>query len=252
MDKIALVTGATAGIGTATALSLAEMGYNIIITGRRAERLSELKAQLEKQHIQVLPLCFDVRNLEECQVALSSISEEWKRVDVLINNAGLAAGKASIDEGDFENWNRMIDTNVKGLLNVSGIVIPWMSSRKRGRVINIGSLAGKEAYANGTVYCGSKHAVDAISRGMRLDLLSKNIKVSNIAPGLVETEFSMVRFDWDAEKAANVYKGFDPLKAEDIAECIRFVVSRPAHVNIADMLILPAAQGNSVSVNRNS
>lgn len=252
MDKIALVTGATAGIGTATALSLAEMGYNIIITGRRAERLSELKAQLEKQHIKVLPLCFDVRNLEECQVALSSISEEWKQVDVLINNAGLAAGKASIDEGDFENWNRMIDTNVKGLLNVSGIVIPWMSSRKRGRVINIGSLAGKEAYANGTVYCGSKHAVDAISRGMRLDLLSKNIKVSNIAPGLVETEFSMVRFDWDAEKAANVYKGFDPLKAEDIAECIRFVVSRPAHVNIADMLILPAAQGNSVSVNRNS
>jgi len=252
MDKIALVTGATAGIGTATALSLVEMGYNIIITGRRAERLSELKAQLEKQHIQVLPLCFDVRNLEECQVALSSISEEWKQVDVLINNAGLAAGKASIDEGDFENWNRMIDTNVKGLLNVSGIVIPWMSSRKSGRVINIGSLAGKEAYANGTVYCGSKHAVDAISRGMRLDLLSKNIKVSNIAPGLVETEFSMVRFDWDAEKAANVYKGFDPLKAEDIAQCIRFVVSRPAHVNIADMLILPAAQGNSVSVNRNS
>ena len=252
MDKIALVTGATAGIGTATALNLAEMGYNIIITGRRAERLSELKVQLEKQHIQVLPLCFDVRNLEECQVALSSISEEWKQVDVLINNAGLAAGKASIDEGDFENWNRMIDTNVKGLLNVSGIVIPWMSSRKRGHVINIGSLAGKEAYANGTVYCGSKHAVDAISRGMRLDLLSKNIKVSNIAPGLVETEFSMVRFDWDAEKAANVYKGFDPLKAEDIAECIRFVVSRPAHVNIADMLILPAAQGNSVSVNRNS
>lgn len=251
MGKTALITGATSGIGKACATILAKNNYDLIITGRRNERLQELKLQLEKEcQTQITTLCFDVRNREETINSLSSLNNNQKKVNLLINNAGLAVGINPIDQGDFEDWDRMIDTNVTGLLNVSKTVIPWLKESENAHIINIGSIAGKEVYPNGNVYCASKHAVDAISKAMRLDLVRHNIKVTNIAPGLVETEFSNVRFYGDQEKADQVYVGMDPLTPEDIADTIWFCASRPAHVNIADVLILPAAQANSVTVIR--
>ena len=246
MKKTALVTGATSGIGEATATLLATKGYNIIITGRRADRLKLLKEKLEDEAIQVLDLCFDVRNEAEVKDSFAGLSDSWKNIDVLINNAGLAAGLDSIDEGESEDWNRMIDTNVKGLLYVSYEVAQLMKKNKiEGHIVNIGSIAGKEVYPNGNVYCATKHAVDALTKGMRMDLLKHRIKVTQISPGAVETEFSLVRFHNDAERAKTVYQGYESLVAEDVAECIWFAISRPTHVNINDMLVMPAAQASS-------
>ena len=249
MNKIALITGATSGIGAACARIFSQNNFDLIITGRREDRLSELKESLELAYSnKVQTLCFDVRNREETIAVLNSIKN--KNIDVLINNAGLAVGVSPIDEGSFDDWDRMIDTNVKGLLNVSKTVIPWLKENGSGHIINIGSIAGKEVYPNGNVYCASKHAVDALSQAMRIDLVKHGIKVTNIAPGMVETEFSIVRLYGDQEKADNVYIGMEPLLPEDIAETIWFCASRPAHVNIADVLILPASQANAVTVIR--
>ena len=246
---IAIITGASAGIGEATAHALAEIGYDVIITGRRKERLEELQSEIEsKYNVKALPLAFDVRNYEETKQALEGLSTEWSSVDVLVNNAGLAAGLEPVQEGKVDNWERMIDTNIKGLLYVTRTIAPGMIKRQKGHIFNVGSIAGKEVYANGNVYCATKHAVDALSRGMRLDMVHDGIKVTNIAPGLVETEFSLVRFDWDSDKAKNVYQGFVPLSGKDIADCIAFAVTRPAHVTIADMLIFPTAQGSATTI----
>ena len=252
MNKIALITGATSGIGKACAYKLASESYNLILTGRRKDRLITLADDVEKKFgVMVNILCFDVRNKEELSEYLNSLEEEWKNIDVLINNAGLAAGKDPIDKGSIDDWDRMIDTNVKGLLYVSKIVIPWMIKAKKGDIVNIASIAGKEVYPDGNVYCASKFAVDALSQGMRIDLVKHGIRVCNIAPGMVETEFSEVRFHGNKEISEQVYKGFDALQSEDIAECIWFAISRPKHVQIGDMLILPRAQASSTIVVKN-
>lgn len=242
-NKIALITGATAGIGEACAHTFAQNGYNLILTGRRQERLNALKVNLkEKYNVEVCTLCFDIRHKEQVIENLNSLAVEWQKVDVLINNAGLSQGLEPIQNGDFSDWDTMIDTNLKGLLYVSKIISNWMILNKKGHIVNLGSIAAKEVYANGNVYCATKHAVDALSKAMRIDLLPHGIKVTAIHPGAVETEFSVVRFHGDEEKAAKVYEGFEPLVAQDIAETIWFVVSRPKHVNINDLLIMPASQ----------
>lgn len=252
-QKTALITGATSGIGYETALLLAQNNYRLIITGRRSDRLASVKNELETLSGEmVMALTFDVRSKEETEKTLNSLPAEWKKIDVLINNAGLAAGLAPINAADVDDWETMIDTNVKGLLYVSRTVTPWMVERKSGHIINISSVAGKESYPNGSVYCGTKHAVQAISKAMRIELLPAGIKVTTIAPGAVETEFSLVRFKGDAEKAANVYKGFTPLSGKDIAETIFFVLNRPAHVNIDDLLIMPTAQASARDFYRES
>jgi NADP-dependent 3-hydroxy acid dehydrogenase YdfG len=248
MPKIAFITGATSGIGRAAALALAEVGYQIIATGRRADRLAELEKEM-KQSVRTLQ--FDVRDKEAVQAAIGSLPEEWRQIDVLLNNAGNAHGLSPIQTGDVQDWEMMLDINVKGLLYVSREIIPLMISRQKGHIINIGSVAGKEVYANGNVYCASKFAVDALTQGMRLDLNKEGIKVSEINPGLVHTEFSEVRFKGDTERAATVYQGFEPLVAEDIADLIVFMVTRPPHVNLAEILILPTAQASATTVNKN-
>ena len=251
MKKIALVTGATSGIGRATAIALADEGYNLIITGRRKERLEELKAMLGITYkADVLVLNFDVRDREAVQAAIDSIPAAWKNIDVLVNNAGLAVGLNPIQEGLIEDWERMIDTNVKGLLYVSRAVAPLMCARGTGHIVNLCSTAGKEVYPNGNVYCATKHAVDALSKAMRTDMLRHHIKVTNIAPGMVETEFSIVRYKGDTRAADNVYKGMTPLTGEDIADVIAFAVSRPEHVCLNDIQIMPTAQANSRDVYR--
>lgn len=253
MKKIALVTGATSGIGKASAILLAKNAYDIIATGRRQERLDQLKEEiLSNGGSDVLDLAFDVRNLNEVKNSIAKIKGKWKNIDVLINNAGLSAGLNSIEEGEFDDWEVMIDTNIKGLLYMTRLICPMMIERgKGGHIINIGSIAGREVYANGNVYCATKYAVKALSQGMRIDLLKHNIKVTNIEPGMVETEFSEVRFKGDKKKAAEVYKGLTPLYAEDIAEAVLFAVTRPAHVCINDMLIMPTAQARFHYVKRN-
>lgn len=252
MDKkIALITGATAGIGQETAFLLAQNNYNLILTGRRKDRLESIKAQIESNFpSKVFLLNFDIRNRQDAENALQSIPEEWKVVDVLINNAGLAAGLAPVNSADVDDWDQMIDTNVKGLLYATRIVSPWMVERKSGHIINISSIAGKEAYPNGSVYCGTKHAVAAITKATRIELLPYGIKVSSIAPGAVDTEFSLVRFKGDKEKADKVYNGFTPLNAKDIAEAILFMVTRPPHVNIDDLLIMPTRQASARDFHR--
>lgn len=241
-----MITGATAGFGKATAELFAQEGWNLILTGRRADRLSELKSALESHFdIQVLTLAFDVRQNEEVVAAINSIPKEWQAIDVLLNNAGLAVGKDPIQDGELDDWERMIDTNVKGLLYVSKAISPWMTQREKGHIINIGSIAGKEVYPNGNVYCATKHAVDALSKGMRLDLMPHGIKVTQICPGAAETEFSLVRYKGDQAKADATYQGFTPLYAEDIAQTVLFCATRPAHVNINDMIVMPAAQASS-------
>lgn len=250
-QKTALITGATAGIGYQTALLLAQNNYNLILTGRRNERLQTIKEQLETDfNCIILTLNFDIRVKTETEAALNSIPEEWRAIDVLINNAGLAAGLSPINSADVDDWETMIDTNIKGLLYATRIISPWMVERNAGHIINITSIAGKEVYANGSVYCGTKHAVAAISRAMRIELLPYGIKVTTIAPGAVETEFSLIRFRGDEERAAQVYNGFTPLSGKDIAETIWFVLSRPAHVNIDDLLIMPTAQASARDFNR--
>ena len=250
-QKIAIITGATSGIGHETAFLLAQNNYNLILTGRRKERLEILEKKLkESYNCSVYSLNFDIRSRTEVDTALNSLPEEWKNIDVLINNAGLAAGLGPVNSADIDDWEAMIDTNIKGLLYTTRIVTPWMVERQTGHVINISSIAGKEAYPNGSVYCGSKHAVAAITKAMRIELMPSGIKVTSIAPGAVETEFSIVRFRGDKEKADQVYKGFTPLYAKDIAETILFVLSRPSHVNIDDILIMPTNQASARDFNR--
>ena len=239
MKKQALITGATSGIGRATALRLAREGYEITVTGRRQERLEALKAELAAEGHSCTTLCFDVRSEEEVHRYLNPIAH----VDLLVNNAGLAAGLEHIDEGDTRDWDAMIDTNVKGLLYVTRTILPKMSAG--GHVFNLGSIAGTEAYENGAVYCASKHAVHAISQSMRADLLKKGIKVTEIRPGMVETEFSEVRFHGDKERAGHVYDGVDALKGEDIAEAIAWAAQLPAHMNINDMVLMPTQQAGA-------
>lgn len=249
--KTAIITGATAGIGEAIAYKLASLNYQIIITGRRNEKLQNLKAKLQNQYdVNVLALNFDIRDREAVKNSIENLSEDWKNIDLLVNNAGLAAGLNSLQEGDIDDWEQMIDTNIKGLLYITRQVAPLMIQQKKGHIINIGSIAGKEVYPNGTVYCASKHAVDALNKGMRIDMLPHGIKVSAINPGMVDTEFSLVRFKGDTEKAKTVYQGLTPLYAEDIAEAVEFIVTRPKHVNINDMLIMPTAQATATITNR--
>ena len=251
MKKIALITGATSGIGRAVADIFAENKYNLIVTGRRSERLQELKAALEQQHgISVLVLCFDVRDNDEVVRNIESLPVEWRNIDVLVNNAGLAVGLNHIQDGVLDDWERMIDTNIKGLLYVTRAVSPLMIARNSGHIVNICSIAGKEVYENGNVYCATKHAVDALSKAMRIDMLGHNIKVTNVCPGAVETEFSIVRFKGDTQRAAGTYRGIEPLTGRDIAECIYFAVSLPEHVCINDMMIMPTAQADSRTFNR--
>lgn len=249
---IAFITGATAGIGKSTAEIFAKNGYNLIITGRRKDRLEAFSKELkEKYKIDVLSLNFDVRNLKEVQEAVKSIPENWKKINVLVNNAGLAVGLNTIQEGVTDDWDRMIDTNIKGLLYMTRTLVPLMTANGFGHIVNLGSIAGKEVYANGNVYCATKHAVDALSKSMRIDLLPHHIKVTAIHPGMVETEFSIVRFKGDEEKAKNVYKGVQPLTSDDIAETIYWTASRPSHVNINDVIIMPTAQASATTVLRN-
>ncbi len=252
MNKIALITGATSGIGQATALKAAEAGYNLIITGRRKERLQETEQQLLNKGVKVKSLCFDVRKHEEVKQAIKSLEKEWQNISVLINNAGLAVGLDPIQQGEIEDWERMIDTNIKGLLYITRAVTPLMIRNHQGHIVNIASTAGKEVYPNGNVYCATKHAVDALSRAMRIDLLKDNIKVTNIAPGMVETEFSLVRFKGNKEAAQKVYEGITPLSNEDIADVILYAITRPAHVCLNDIVITPTAQANARDVVRNS
>lgn len=252
ISKIALITGATSGIGEACATLFAQQGFQLILVGRRSERLEKLSLHLEDKYaIQVMPLVLDVRVKESLTTILEGLPAAWKKVDVLINNAGLSQGLDPIDKGNIDDWDTMIDTNVKGLLYVSKIVSNWMISSKSGHIINIGSIAGKEVYPNGNVYCATKHAVDALNKGMRMDLLPHGIKVTAIHPGMVDTEFSVIRFKGDQARADSVYQGFEPLHAQDIADAIWFAVSRPAHVNINDMLIMPTAQASATLTNKN-
>lgn len=249
-NKIALITGATSGIGKASAITLANMGYDIIATGRRKDRLDELGKELPS-NVRCYPLVFDVRDREKVGEILGNLPADWASVDVLINNAGNAHGLDPIQTGSLDDWDAMMDINVKGLLYVSKAIIPGMTERKSGIIINIGSIAGKEVYPNGNVYCGSKHAVDAITKGMRLDLNPFGIKVIGIHPGLVETEFSLVRFKGDEKRAETVYQGYEPLVAQDIADIIEFVVNRPPHVVLADIVVLPTAQAAATLVKKN-
>ncbi len=248
------ITGASAGFGKACAELFAKEGYSLVITGRRNERLKELAETIKSEHnVEVIPSCFDVRDEAAVKEAVANLSDDVKsNISILINNAGLAVGKGPIDEGISDDWNRMIDTNVKGLLYVSRAIIPFIKAFDGPRqIINIGSIAGKEVYPGGNVYCASKHAVDALTKGMRIDLLPHTIKVSQIAPGLAETEFSVVRFKGDQEVADAVYDGYEPLLAKDIAETALFLATRPAHVNIDDVIIKPTAQANSTIVKKN-
>jgi NADP-dependent 3-hydroxy acid dehydrogenase YdfG len=247
MNKIALITGATSGIGKATATKLSENGFDLILCGRRAEKLDELKSQLSET-VKVHTLIFDVRNKQDVEFQLESLSDDWKNIDVLVNSAGNAHGLSPMQNGDINDWDAMIDGNVKGLLYVSRVVIPLMVERKKGHIINLSSVAGKQTYANGSVYCASKKAVEAISEGMRLDLTEYGIKITNIAPGAVETEFSEVRFKGDKEKAKKVYEGYEPLLAEDIADLIKYCVCAPERVTIADVIVYPKSQSAPTTI----
>lgn len=244
MKKTALITGATSGIGEACARKFAEGGYNVIITGRRSERLEALKAELEETGAKVKTLTFDVRDADAAGKAIGSLGEEWSTIDVLVNNAGLALGLDKEHEGSMEDWNTMIDTNMKGLLTMTRLIVPGMVGRNSGHVINIGSVAGDAAYARGNVYCATKAAVKTITDGLRIDLADTAVRVTNIKPGLVETEFSKVRFHGDEERADNVYKGIKPLTGTDIADVVFYAASAPAHVQIAEVLILATHQAS--------
>jgi 3-hydroxy acid dehydrogenase/malonic semialdehyde reductase len=251
MKKIVMITGATAGFGEATAHEFAKNGYDLIITGRRAERLNAIAEELGKTYgAEVFTLNFDVRNNAETQKSIYSLPAKWQNIDVLVNNAGLASGFGPIQDGNTDDWEKMIDTNVKGLLYVTRCIAPMMIKNKKGHIINIGSTAGKEAYLNGNVYCATKFAVDALTKSMRIDMLPHGIRVTSVCPGMAETEFSLVRFHGDKDKAKKVYNGLEPLSAKDIAEVIYFAASRPANVNIADIVVTPLAQANTSNIIR--
>jgi 3-hydroxy acid dehydrogenase / malonic semialdehyde reductase len=253
MNKTIMITGATTGFGRATALKFAENGYNVIITGRRKKLLDELEKELlAGRKIKVHSLNFDVRKKDEVESAIGNLEGNWKEIDILVNNAGLAVGLSHIQEGDTHDWDRMLDTNVKGLLYVTRVVAPLMVGRNKGHIFNIGSIAGKETYENGNVYCASKFAVDALSKSMRIDMLKNNIKVTLIAPGMAETEFSLVRFKGDEQKAKNVYKGIEALSAGDIADVIYYCATLPEHVCINEIVITPTQQASVNHSFRNS
>ena len=248
--KTILITGATSGIGLATAKKLANSKNNLILCGRRQQKLDEIFKELSKS-ANILSLCFDVSKKEEVNKVLENLPKEFNSIDVLINNAGNAHGLDTIQEGSLDDWDNMIDSNVKGLLYVSRVLIPKMIVKQNGHIINIGSLAGREVYEKGNIYCATKHAVNAISKAMRIDLNKTGIKVSEINPGLVETDFSTVRFKGDSDRAEKVYLGYKALQADDIADIIEFVINRPSHVNIADILVLPKSQATSSIINKN-
>lgn len=251
MKRTALITGSTSGIGAATAEILAKNGFRLVITGRRSDRLMEFREKLESEfNAEVHALNFDIRNNDETQAAIASLPETFARIDVLINNAGLAAGLSTLQEGSVEDWEQMIDTNIKGLLYITRLISPDMVKRKSGHIVNISSIAGRETYPMGNVYCATKYAVEALTKGMRIDMLPYGIKVSSVSPGAVNTEFSIVRFKGDDKRARSIYNGFTPLVAEDIAETILFVLTRPPHVNIDDILVMPTAQAYSRDFNR--
>ncbi len=249
--KTILITGATAGFGAACAQVFAKEKHRLILTGRRQNRLNAIQEELS-QLTEVTTLCFDVRNESEVKAATIDLPADWQNIDVLVNNAGLALGKAPIQQGLSEDWDTMIDTNVKGLLYVTRQFYPYLNKTGDGHVVNIGSIAGKEVYPGGNVYCASKHAVDALTKAMREEFLADNIRVSQIAPGAAETEFSLVRFKGDADKAGAVYDGFQPLMAEDVAQCVNFVINTPKHVCINDMVVMPSQQANSKTFNKNA
>jgi NADP-dependent 3-hydroxy acid dehydrogenase YdfG len=251
MNKSVLITGATSGIGQACAHIFAKNGFRLVITGRRKDRLFKLMMELlDVYDAEVLAVDFDVSNRDEVQERLGQNAKDFRDVDILINNAGLAAGKDPIQSGNPDNWARMIDTNIKGILNVSEVIIPQMIQKNSGHIINVSSTAGKEVYPGGNVYCATKHAVEALTEGMRQDLLPHNIRVGRVSPGMVETEFSLVRFDGDKQKAATTYAGMMPLTAADVADAIFYMATRPPHVCINDLVILPTAQANSYLVER--
>ncbi len=246
MNPIALITGSTSGIGKATAERFAKAGYDLILTGRRNDRLDAQKNALQEvYHNRVLTLCFDVRSQAEVEQHLGHLPDEWNAITVLVNNAGLAVGLNSVQDGLVDDWERMIDTNVKGLLYVSKTIAPLMIRNGQGHIVNIGSIAGKQVYPNGAVYCATKHAVDALSQGLRLDLVTHGIRVTQVCPGAVETEFSTVRFKGDQDRADSVYKGFEPLTAEDVADTIFYCVNLPKHICINDLVIMPTAQASA-------
>ena len=247
-----MITGATSGIGRATARILAQDGHHLILTGRRRERLEALRDELTHDYpkCHVLTLTFDVRRRDAVDEAIASLPEDWRAIDALVNNAGLAVGLEPLHEGDPDDWERMIDTNIKGLLYVTRAIAPGMADRRAGHIVNLGSIAGREVYPGGAVYCATKHAVRALSQGMRQDLLPYGIRVSLICPGAVETEFSLVRFKGDNQRAASVYDGYTPLTADDIARTIRFALTAPAHVDLQDILVMPTAQADARTVHR--
>jgi 3-hydroxy acid dehydrogenase / malonic semialdehyde reductase len=252
MNKIVLITGATSGIGEACATKFAVNNFDIIITGRRQERLEKLKTNLQNKYgIKVLPLCFDVQQKDAVFNALTTLPTEWQQIDCLINNAGLALGRDSFEEANMDDWDTMMQTNVNGLLYVSRAILPFFIKHKKGHIINVGSIAGKEVYEKGNVYCASKFAVDAISKAMRIDLLKHNIKITAIHPGAVETEFSLIRFKGETQKAAATYKGFTPLTAQNIADTIYYTASLPAHVCINDIVITCTQQGSATHIAKN-
>lgn len=249
--KTAFITGITSGFGKAFAYRLAKLNYNLVVTGRRKERLEEIAEAIRNEFcVGVHTLCFDVRDNEACKAAVASLPDSFSSIDLLVNNAGLAAGASPFDQSELDDYERMIDTNVKGLLYITKLIVPSMIERKQGHIINISSIAGIEVYPNGSVYCATKHAVNAITRGLRLDLLKHGIKVGSISPGMVETEFSIVRYHGDEEKAKAVYAGIVPLNAEDIADALEFMVTRPDHVSINDIQINPKQQANTYLTHR--
>ena len=251
MKRTILITGATAGIGEATARRFAEDGWTVIATGRRAERLRALKNDLESAHqTRIIPLAFDISDRDATEAAVRSLPDDVRPIDVLVNNAGLALGREPLQDGDPDDWDTMIDTNVKGLLYISRVVAADMKARGDGHIINLSSIAAKEVYPNGNVYCATKHAVDALTKGMRLDLLPHGVRVTAIAPGMVETEFSKVRYKGDDATADQVYDGFTPLTGSDVADMIHFAATRPKHVCINDLLVMATDQGNAVTVRR--
>lgn len=249
--KIAFITGATSGIGKASAFGLAEQGANLILTARRSAILEKLEEEIRAKYgVKVFIIKLDVKNKQEVEWAVNSLPDEWKKIDILLNNAGLAKGLNKIYEDDTENWDEMIDTNVKGLLYVTRAIVPGMVEREIGHVINIGSTAGHEAYPKGHVYCATKHAVNAITKSLRIDVVDKNIRVSTVDPGAVETNFSNVRFLGDKEKAKSMYKGLTPLVAEDVAEAVVFCATRPPHANIAEIIMMPTQQASALVFHR--
>jgi NADP-dependent 3-hydroxy acid dehydrogenase YdfG len=252
-NKIAFVSGATSGFGRAIAFRLAKLGYRLIITGRRNERLQRISQQLKEEYANdVFSLCFDIRDKNACEQAIQSLPADFQNIDLLVNNAGLAAGASSFEESDIADFEQMVDTNIKGLLYITKLIVPKMVERKSGHIINISSIAGIEVYPGGSVYCATKHAVNAITKGLRIDLVKYGIKVSSISPGMAETEFSLVRYHGDIEKAKAVYTGLIPLNAEDIADAVEFIITRPKHVSINDIQINPAQQANTYISFRNT